>query len=111
MYVPAGCPHAFFNPGRTPVRMLFAVAPSGHEAYLRELGDLLSTGARPDQPATPAEPAPAGVLQSAIEALRLRYDIHQLTSLVNRPVGWAGRPARQAGGAAPPSETMRRVGC
>lgn len=73
MYVPAGCPHAFFNPGRTPVRMLFAVAPSGHETYLRELGDLLSTGAPPDQ--------------SEIEAPRLRYDIHQLTSLVNRPVG------------------------
>ena len=73
MYVPAGCPHAFFNPGRTPARMLFAVAPSGHETYLRELGDLLSTGAAPDQ--------------SPIEALRARYDIHQLTPLVNRPAG------------------------
>ena len=70
MYVPAGCPHAFFNPGETPARMLFAVAPSGHEAYLRELADLLSTGAPPDQ--------------AAIEALRLRHDIHQLTPLVNR---------------------------
>jgi oxalate decarboxylase/phosphoglucose isomerase-like protein (cupin superfamily) len=71
MYVPAGCPHAFFNPGQTSVRMLFCVAPSGHETYLRELGDLLSTGAPPDPP--------------AIEALRLRYDIHQLTPLLNRP--------------------------
>jgi oxalate decarboxylase/phosphoglucose isomerase-like protein (cupin superfamily) len=73
MYVPAGCPHAFFNPGETPARMLFAVAPSGHETYLRELGELLSTGTAPDQ--------------AAIEELRLRHDIHQLSPLLNRPAG------------------------
>ncbi|MFF5290414.1 cupin domain-containing protein [Paractinoplanes globisporus] len=69
MFVPAGCPHAFFNPHDTAARMLFAVAPSGHEVYLRELADLLSSG--------PPDPA-------AVEALRLRHDIHQLTPLRNR---------------------------
>ncbi|MEO3856669.1 cupin domain-containing protein [Acrocarpospora sp. B8E8] len=68
MYVPAGCPHAFFNPGSEPARMLFLVSPSGHELYLRELADLLaaSTGL-PDQ--------------AKIAELRARHDIHQLTPL------------------------------
>lgn len=72
MYVPAGCPHAFFNPGSEPARMLFLVSPAGHEIYLQELGDLLAAG-RPD----PAE----------IAALRARHDIHQLTPLTNHPPG------------------------
>jgi oxalate decarboxylase/phosphoglucose isomerase-like protein (cupin superfamily) len=37
MLVPPGCPHAFANPGPAPARMLFQVAPSGHEHYLEEL--------------------------------------------------------------------------
>ena len=71
MFVPAGCPHAFFNPGDTPARMLFAVAPSGHEIYLQQLADLLAAGGPPDP--------------AAIEALRLEHDNHQLTPLHNRP--------------------------
>jgi oxalate decarboxylase/phosphoglucose isomerase-like protein (cupin superfamily) len=71
MFVPAGCPHAFFNPGDTPARMLFAVAPAGHEAYLRELAELLAAEGPPDV--------------AAIEALRRRHDIHQLTPLRTRP--------------------------
>jgi oxalate decarboxylase/phosphoglucose isomerase-like protein (cupin superfamily) len=67
MYVPAGCPHAFANPGRTTARMLFVVAPSGHERYLRELAELIGK----------PHPDPA-----AIAALRKRHDIHQLTPLV-----------------------------
>jgi oxalate decarboxylase/phosphoglucose isomerase-like protein (cupin superfamily) len=69
MFVPAGCPHAFFNPGTETARMLFLVSPSGHELYLRELTDLLAAGGPPDQ--------------SEIAALRLRHDIHQLTPLTN----------------------------
>ncbi|MEV3857888.1 cupin domain-containing protein [Streptomyces sp. NPDC050095] len=69
MYVPAGCPHAFANPGPSPARLLFLVAPAGHEQYLREMGDIIaSAGGPPDQ--------------DAIAALRLRYDIEQLTPLV-----------------------------
>lgn len=68
MYVPAGCPHAFANPGDAPARMLFLVSPAGHETYLREMGDLLAGGGPPDQ--------------RAIAELRRRYDIQQLTPLV-----------------------------
>jgi mannose-6-phosphate isomerase-like protein (cupin superfamily) len=68
MFVPPGCPHAFFNPGLAPARMLFQVAPAGHEHYLEELAELLVTPGPPDQ--------------AAIAALRARHDIHQLTPMV-----------------------------
>ncbi|MBB5874277.1 mannose-6-phosphate isomerase-like protein (cupin superfamily) [Allocatelliglobosispora scoriae] len=70
MHVPVGCPHAFFNPTTRPAKMLFLVSPSGHEAYLQELTDLLSADGPPD---------PAAIVE-----LRRRHDIHQLTSLNNR---------------------------
>ena len=73
MFVPAGCPHAFFNPGSNPARMLFLVSPAGHEVYLQELTDLLTTGGPPDQ--------------TGIAALRRRHDIHQLTPLTTHPPG------------------------
>jgi len=74
MFVPAGCPHAFFNPGSEPARMLFLVSPAGHELYLQELTALLAAaGGPPDQ--------------AEIAALRRRHDIHQLTPLRNRPPG------------------------
>ena len=72
MLVPAGCPHAFFNPGPKPARMLFLVSPAGHETYLQELADLLAAGGPPDQ--------------AQITALRRRHDIHQLTPLLTHPV-------------------------
>ncbi len=71
MFVPAGCPHAFFNPGSEPARMLFLVSPAGHEIYLQELTELLAAGGPPDQ--------------AEIAALRHRHDIHQLTPLTNHP--------------------------
>jgi oxalate decarboxylase/phosphoglucose isomerase-like protein (cupin superfamily) len=73
MFVPAGCPHAFFNPGPEPARMLFLVSPAGHELYLQELTDLLATAGPPDQ--------------AEIAALRQRHDIHQVTPLMNHPPG------------------------
>lgn len=73
MFVPAGCPHAFFNPGSEPARMLFLVSPAGHEIYLQELADLLAAGGPPDQ--------------DQIMALRRRHDIHQLTPLTSHPPG------------------------
>jgi mannose-6-phosphate isomerase-like protein (cupin superfamily) len=68
MFVPAGCPHAFANPGPAPVRMIFLVTPPGHEHYLEELARLISRPGPPDQ--------------AEIAALRTRHDIHQLTPLV-----------------------------
>ena len=67
MYVPAGCPHAFANPGDTVARMLCLVAPAGHELYLQELAEIIGKP-QPDQ--------------ATIAALRERYDIVQLTPLV-----------------------------
>ncbi|MGY0492287.1 cupin domain-containing protein [Streptomyces sp. WG-D5] len=74
MYVPAGCPHAFANPGPGPARLLFLVAPAGHEEYLAAMGELVE--------ASGGRPAP-----EAMAELRLRYDIEQLTPLLpgNRP--------------------------
>ncbi|MGB8380838.1 MAG: cupin domain-containing protein [Dermatophilaceae bacterium] len=70
MYVPAGCPHAFYNPHQQPARMLFVVSPSGHEHYLQELTELLSRPGPPDP--------------EQIAVLRARHDIHQLTPLTTR---------------------------
>ena len=68
MFVPAGCPHAFTNPGSAPARMLFLVTPAGHEQYLEGIAELLSRPGPPDQ--------------AAIVGLRARYDIEQLTSMI-----------------------------
>ncbi|MFZ0830774.1 MAG: cupin domain-containing protein [Thermoplasmata archaeon] len=78
MFVPAGCPHAFTNPGTTTARMLFLVTPSGHEHYQDELGELLGNRGPPDQ--------------AAIAKLRARYDIEQLTPLI--PGQGSGPPGR-----------------
>ncbi len=72
MFVPAGCPHAFANPGTTLARMLFLVSPPGHEHYLEEIGKQIGQGGPPD-PAMIAE-------------IRARHDIQQLTPMT------AGRP-------------------
>jgi mannose-6-phosphate isomerase-like protein (cupin superfamily) len=67
MFVPAGCPHAFANPGPAPTRMLFLVAPAGHEHYLAEIGDLIAAGGPPDP--------------DAIARVRARHDIEQPTPM------------------------------
>src|SRR5258706_13045953 len=77
MVVPPGCPHAFANPGPAPVRMLFLVAPPGHEYYLEEMASLLTGGPQDE---------------AAIAALRERYDITQLTPM--RPAHASPGPAR-----------------
>ncbi|GAB3669788.1 cupin domain-containing protein [Actinocorallia lasiicapitis] len=63
MYVPAGCPHAFGNPLTVPARMLFCVAPAGHEDYFAEMGEMFRSGG------------------GSIEELRARHDIEQLTPM------------------------------
>jgi uncharacterized RmlC-like cupin family protein len=78
MFVPAGCPHAFANPGTAPARMLFLVSPPGHERYLEEIGELIGRGGPPDP--------------AAIAEIRARHDIQQLTPMA------VGRPARTQNG-------------
>ncbi|MFC4587037.1 cupin domain-containing protein [Sphaerisporangium corydalis] len=65
-FVPPGCPHAFSNPGTRPARMLFQAAPAGHEHYFEELAEILAEVPPDDR---------------AIEALRFRHGITQLTPL------------------------------
>jgi len=67
MFVPAGCPHAFANPGTVPARMLFLVSPPGHEHYLDEIGKQIAHGGPPDP--------------QVIAEIRARHDIEQLTPL------------------------------
>jgi mannose-6-phosphate isomerase-like protein (cupin superfamily) len=68
MFVPSGCPHAFMNPTAEPVRMLFQSSPSpDHERYFEELCAIFSAGQVVDS--------------GAVQQLRTRYDIHQITPL------------------------------
>ncbi|MER6225759.1 cupin domain-containing protein [Streptomyces sp. 900105755] len=69
--VPPGCPHAFANPTESPARMFFQSSPPpDHERYFEELLEILGSGGPPDH--------------EAIEILRKRYDIEQLTPLKHR---------------------------
>jgi oxalate decarboxylase/phosphoglucose isomerase-like protein (cupin superfamily) len=67
MFVPAGCPHAFANPGTVPARMLFLVSPPGHEHYLEEIAKQIGHGGPPDP--------------EVIAGIRARHDIQQLTPM------------------------------
>src|SRR5215470_3926159 len=45
---PSGIPHAFWNAGETPARVLEIIAPGGFEGYFAGLGELLAASAQPD---------------------------------------------------------------
>lgn len=73
MFVPSGCPHAFKNSTRRPATMLFQSFPSpDHENYFDEIAELFADG-DPDK--------------QAVQALRNRYDITQITPLRFEPPG------------------------
>lgn len=68
MFVPEDCPHAFRNPTDTPTRMLFQSNPApDHEHYFEEICDIFSSGEAVDP--------------DAVQRLRDRYDVNQLTPL------------------------------
>jgi mannose-6-phosphate isomerase-like protein (cupin superfamily) len=68
MFVPADCPHAFRNPTAKPTRMLFQSSPPpNHERYFEELCDIFARGQVVDS--------------AAVQVLRDRYDVHQITPL------------------------------
>ena len=72
LHVPPGLPHAFANRSGAPARMLFqASPPPDHERYFEELLAILEQGGPVDH--------------EAIERLRRRYDIEQLTPLRHAP--------------------------
>lgn len=85
MFVPPGVPHAFRNATGEPVRMLFQSYPSpDHERYFEEIVEIFSAGADVD----------AG----AVEAMRERYDVRQITPLRYEPPTPAGAPSTTAHG-------------
>lgn len=68
MFVPAGCPHAFRNPTDKPTRMLFqSYPPPDHERYFEEICEIFSQGQAVDS--------------GAVQKLRDRYDVNQITPL------------------------------
>jgi mannose-6-phosphate isomerase-like protein (cupin superfamily) len=73
MFVPSNTPHAFRNAGSQPARMLFTCFPSpDHERYFEEIAQIWSRGA-------------AGVDPAAVEEMRSRYDVAQITPLRYQP--------------------------
>lgn len=68
MFVPPGCPHAFRNATDKPARMLFQSCPSpDHERYFEEICEIFSSGRSVDS--------------DAVQRLRDRYDVSQITPL------------------------------
>ena len=68
MFVPTGCPHAFMNPTDKPARMLFQSYPApDHERYFEEICEIFSAGRVVDS--------------HAVQQLRDRYDVNQITPL------------------------------
>ena len=45
---PLGIPHAFWNAGDEPARVLEIIAPGGFEDYFAKMGELLAAGGPPD---------------------------------------------------------------
>ena len=46
VFKPRGIPHAFWNPGDAPARMLELISPAGFERYFEEAADLYASGPR-----------------------------------------------------------------
>lgn len=68
MFVPPGCPHAFRNPTDKPARMLFQSYPSpDHERYFEEIVEIFAAGRSVDS--------------DAVQRMRERYDVNQITPL------------------------------
>ena len=51
---PRGVPHAFWNAGDAPARLLEVITPSGFEGYFARLGEVLRSGGEPDPAALAA---------------------------------------------------------
>ncbi|HEY4003881.1 MAG TPA: cupin domain-containing protein [Pseudonocardia sp.] len=80
MFVPSGCPHAFMNPTEKPTRVLFqSYPPPDHERYFEELCDIFSAGSVVDS--------------GAVQQLRDRYDVNQITPLRYGPPSLANSTA------------------
>lgn len=85
MFVPSGIPHAFRNATDKPARMLFQSYPSpDHEDYFEEIAQIWASGATVDR--------------EAVEKMRLRYDISQITPLRYEPPADVRIPGQDTSG-------------
>jgi mannose-6-phosphate isomerase-like protein (cupin superfamily) len=57
LFKPRGVPHAFWNAGDEPARLLELISPAGFEHYFRGLAPLLATSERDQAPSTRSSPA------------------------------------------------------
>nr|CAL34085.1 putative monooxygenase momA-like [Streptomyces virginiae] len=98
MFVPPGTPHAFRNATDKPVKMLFQSYPSpDHEHYFEEIAEIWARG-------TTVDPA-------AVEEMRKRYDVEELTPLrYQPPTTPTPAPAAPAVPAAPAPGTAAAAG-
>ena len=85
MFVPPGTPHAFRNASDEPARMLFQCHPSPyHEYYFEEIAQIWASGETVDP--------------EAVERMRQRYDVRQITPLrYDPPTPRPSQPATQHG--------------
>ena len=71
---PRGVPHAFWNAGPRPARIVEIISPAGLERYFEELAEILSAGGSPDV--------------ARIEALAARYGLtfhwERMTEIMER---------------------------
>lgn len=83
MFVPPGTPHAFRNSSDKPARMLFQSYPSpDHELYFEEIAEIWAAGGAVDP--------------EAVQRMRQRYDVQQITPLrYEPPTAPDGRPATE----------------
>ena len=58
---PRGVPHAFWNAGDAPARLIEMVSPAGFEAYFAEMAPILNAGGPPDLEALGAVQARYGL--------------------------------------------------
>ena len=86
MFVPSGIPHAFRNATDKPARMLFQSYPSpDHELYFEEIAEIWAAG-------TSVDP-------EAVQRMRQRYDVSQITPLRYTPPAAPGsQPATEPAG-------------
>jgi mannose-6-phosphate isomerase-like protein (cupin superfamily) len=72
MFVPTATPHAFRNATDEPARMLFQSSPApDHERYFEEIAEIWASGRTVDS--------------GAVEKMRERYDVQQITPLRYEP--------------------------
>ena len=72
VFKPRGIPHAFWNPGDAPARLLEMISPAGFERYFEEAAALFATGGPPD----PAR------LSGLLAKYRLDLDLDSVPRLV-----------------------------